>query len=261
MLTTLTDPAYKDLPGKENIIAALTTPTKTNVAALQVFLEGNINNADAKKKLIDTSKKGDIWDGKYGVNTDIALNAYLTEYTQFTAIENGTTAQKAAAEEAANAVITSTESINALNTSKATAKKKLDEAFATYKETDYTQTNWKTLTDARATGQKSIDDATTADLATNGQTTAEAIMKSIPTKTQETKTNTEKIDKTQNNLTKLQDSTAFKNLPNNIQRQVNRILNLTKRDDKVDAKIAESQKEVTDINNKIVTINTDTMNK
>jgi peptidoglycan hydrolase CwlO-like protein len=62
-------------------------------------------------------------------------------------------------------------------------------------------------------------------------------------------------------LTKLQDSTAFKNLPNNIQRQVNRILNLTKRDDKVDAKIAESQKEVTDINNKIVTINTDTMNK
>jgi hypothetical protein len=151
------------LPGKENIIAALTTPTKTNVAALQAFLERNINNADAKTGLIDRSKKGGTWDGKYGEKTDIALNAYLTEYKQFVATENGTTAQKTAAEEAANAVITSTENINTLNTSKATAKQKLDEAFATYKETDYTPTNWKTLTDAKTTGQKSIDDATTAD--------------------------------------------------------------------------------------------------
>jgi chromosome segregation ATPase len=86
-------------------------------------------------------------------------------------------------------------------------------------------------------------------------------MKSIPTKTQETKTNTEKIDKTQNVLTKLQDSPAFKNLPNNIQRQVNRILNLTKRDDKVDAKIAESQKEVTNIENQIAKFNADNVNK
>jgi hypothetical protein len=175
-----------------------------------------------------------------------------------TAKTDGTTKITAATTEAeiTTAQTDATNAINALQltaltTAQTTAKDKLTTATSPLKAEDYTPENWANIQKTKTEGETAITATAnkTPALVVAAEIQAETTIGAIPTKTQEIKTNTDKIDKTQNVLTKIQDSPAFKNLPNSIQRQVNKILNLTKRDDKVDTKISESQKEVTSINN------------
>ena len=171
------------------------------------------------------------------------------------------TTKKTSAEQAANAVATSTENLKTLNESKTTATTKLDAALTTYKEADYTPTEWKSLTDAKTTGQKAIDAATTPDWVTKGEATAEAAMKTIPTINQVKTVNKETIHTATAGLDTFQDTQDFKNLPNDIQGQINKILNLSARDNKIDKKIDESQQIVTKINGEITRIQADNIKK
>ena len=251
---------YKNLPGKKEIVAALINSKQEDIASLQNFLFENLPKTIADK-LADKSRQ---WnsdtgkrDGKYGEQTNAALTDYLDAYIANT----DSTTKKTTAEQAATTVVTSTENLNALNTSKTTATTKLDVTFKTYKETDYTPTDWKSLTDANFAGQKSINAATTLDWATKGETMAEATMKAIPTIEQAKITNKETINTTITGLDKLQDGPNFKDLPKDIQRQINKILNLTARDDKVDKKIDESKQTVSSINLQITKMQTDNVKK
>ena len=66
--------------------------------------------------------------------------------------------------------------------------------------------------------------------------------------------NKETIHTTTAGLDTFQDTQDFKNLPNDIQGQINKILNLSARDNKIDKKIDESQQIVTKINGEITRI-------
>ena len=259
-ITKINGDSYKDLPGKKEIVAALTNPKKENIVSLQNFLFENLPKPIADK-LADSSRQWDAdtgkRDGKYGEQTNIALTAYLDAYTANMDI----TTKKTSAEQAANAVATSTENLKTLNESKTTATTKLDAALTTYKEADYTPTEWKSLTDAKTTGQKAIDAATTPDWVTKGEATAEAAMKTIPTINQVKTVNKETIHTATAGLDTFQDTQDFKNLPNDIQGQINKILNLSARDNKIDKKIDESQQIVTKINGEITRIQADNIKK
>lgn len=263
LYTALNDPT-KINPDDKDVIATFTKlkaeATNTAPAAGEEVATEALNDKKTAaiavlEWLYNTTNDG------YDADTITALN---------TAKENGTTKINAATTEAeiTKAQTDATKDINALQLKALTdaqtaAKNKFTTAVSALKIDYYTPENWANIQKAKTEWETAIDNTTnkTPALVVIAETQAEATIGAIPTKAQEIQSNTNKIDNTQNDLAKLQNTEEFKALPKEIKKPVSEILDINEEDQEVDKNIADISQQIRTINDKIENFNTDNVDK
>ena len=243
--------AYTDLPGRAQILAALNNPKQENIASLQDFLYTRIpaekaNLLAAKSWQGTDGKLTGKRDGRYGTNTDNALNAYLEKFSAFKA--NST--EKKVAETNANTIIMK----NELTTMKATAKKDFETTQSKLIKSDYTETNRGNIIGARDKFTLDIGYAKTPDEVTKATKRASDMIASIKTIAGEKTEKKAEIAKETTKLVDLQKNPEYQKLPKSIKNKIEKALNLISKDTKVDAKTELTADEKAKVDEQIKTL-------